>query len=96
MRAAEVLGVDGAGAGYARCHAQMRRGTAPVEGGARGRNTPGGPSQATLCLARKGRKYARLVFDAMEADAITTSTALGYLGIKMEHMDEAMAKCGKD
>ena len=95
MRAAEVLGGGGAGAAYSRCHAQARRGTAPVEGGAKSRSTPGGPSQATLCLARKGRKYARLVFDAMESDAITTSTALGHLGIKLEDMDEVMAKCDK-
>ena len=95
MRAAEVLGGGGAGAAYSRCHTQARRGTAPVEGGAKSRSTPGGPSQATLCLARKGRKYARLVFDAMESDAITTSTALGHLGIKLEDMDEVMAKCDK-
>ena len=95
MRAAEVLGGGGEGAAYSRCHAQARRGTAQGEGGAGSRSAPGGPSQAALCLARKGRKYARLVFDAMEADAITTSTALGHLGIKLEYMDEVMAKCDK-
>ena len=96
MRAAEVLGDGGAGAGYSRCHAQARRGAAPAKGGAGSRSAPGGPSQATLCLAHNGHKYARLVFDAMEADAITTSTALGHLGIKLEHMDEVMARCDED
>ena len=49
--------------------------------------------QAASCLARKGRRYARLVAAAAESGHITTSTALDYLEIKLENLDELMMRC---
>ena len=95
VRAMEVLEDGRDKAGYSRCYAELRRGAAAAGGGAGNHSASGGPSPATLCLARKGHKYARLVFDAEEAGAITTSTALGHLGIKISHLDKVMAKCGE-
>ena len=98
VRAIEVLEDGRDRARYSRCYAQLRRGAAAAAAAgvdAGDHNAPGGPSQAALCLARKGHRYARLVFDAEEAGAITTSTVLGHLGIKISHLDEVMAKCGE-
>ena len=94
VRAMEVLEDGRDRAKYSRCYAQLRRGAAAAGGGTADRSAPGGPSQAALCLARKGHRYARLVFDAEEAGAITTSTVLGHLDIKISHLDEVVAGCG--
>ena len=96
VRIMEMLGGDSVKTKYSRCYNHLKRGAATVKNIAKDSDASGGPSQATLCLTRKGRKYARLVFDAEESGIITTSTALGHLNIKIKHLDEVMAKCGED
>lgn len=88
---------------YFCCYTQLMDGAAPGKknGAAPGKkstkyhNTGNGPSQAMLCMLRGGRMYARLVIDAEESGIITTSRALDYLGIKLDHFDEVGAKCGE-
>lgn len=79
---------------YARCCAalgqedELRK----VGGGAGGH--AGRMGQAANCLARKGHRYASLVAAASGSGAITTSTALDYLEIKLENLDDLMMRCG--
>ena len=50
--------------------------------------------RAAACMARRGRRYARLALGARESGVITTSTLLEYLGIKLGHLDDLRARCG--
>ena len=50
--------------------------------------------QAARCIALKGRRYASLVAAASESGAISTSTALDYLEIKLKNLDELKMRCG--
>ena len=80
---------------HARCLAHAGRQDAMLAGaGAEEPGAPGGPSQAEMCMALKGRKYARLVSDAGETDIITTSRMLEYLEIKLDHLYEVQIRSG--
>lgn len=53
------------------------------------RQQAGGPiPQAVKVLAREGKGFARLVFEAYDRNLITTSTASDYLGTKPVHFPE--------
>ncbi len=39
-----------------------------------------------MFLATGGRRYARLVLDALHRDVITLSDVAGYLGTKVKHL----------
>lgn len=94
-RAARILGGAGGGAAYSRC-CGAPGGEAEAGGAAAGRGG-GGPArmgQAARCVAQKGRRYARLVADASDSGAITTSTALDYLEIKLKSLDRLGMLCG--
>ena len=94
-RAVEVPDGGEPGLRYVPYHGRLNRGAAaPDAGGGGRRNAAGGPSPAALCMARRGRRYARLVSDAEESGIITTSTALEYLGIKLDHLYELEILCG--
>ena len=80
---------------HARCLAHAGRQDAMLAGeSAEGASETGGPSQAAMCIALKGRKYARLVSDAGETGIITTSRMLEYLEIKLGFLDELRIRSG--
>lgn len=89
-RAACVLDDAGLKEEYSRCHGALSRET-KKRGGGRGPTDRTG--RAAGCIARKGRRYASLVADASEAGAISTSTALDYLEIKLKSLDELKMRC---
>lgn len=97
LRAVEVLDDSGLKSGYARCYEQMEEeAVAPDTKDVEARGAIGGMSPAMLCMARKGRKYARLVSDAGESGIITTRTMLEYLGIKLDHLDDLRIRSGAE
>lgn len=88
-RALEMLNGSDIVAKYSMCYGQMgQRGDGS---GAKG-DIP--LPRAVVCMARRGRRYARLALGARESGVITTSTLLEYLGIKLGHLDDLRARCG--
>lgn len=97
LRAVEVLDDSGLKSRYARCYEQMEQeAVAPDTKDVEARGAIGDMSPAMLCMARKGRKYARLVSDAGESGIITTRTMLEYLGIKLDCLDDLMIRSGAE
>ena len=98
-RSVHVLGDDGLGELYSRCCEVPGQGSEERKSGGR-KNGKGGHAgcmgQAARCLARKGRRYARLVAAASDSGAITTSTALDYLEIKLDNLDDLKMRCWDD
>ena len=95
VRAMETLDDSELRSRHARCLAHAGRQDAmPAGAGAEGPGAACGPSQAEMCMALKGRRYARLVSDAGEAGIITTSRMLEYLEIKLDHLDELLFRSG--
>ena len=95
VRAMEVVDDRELRSRYARCFSQLERDDAMlVEVDAEVHSAAGDPSQAAMCIASKGRKYARLVSDAGETGIITTSTMLEYLEIKLDHLYEVQIRSG--
>lgn len=93
--ARSVRALDDAGLreGYARCCAALGQENEVRKSGGAGGHA-GRMGQAANCLARKGHRYASLVAAASRSGAITTSTALDYLEIKLENLDDLMMRCG--
>jgi Zn-dependent peptidase ImmA (M78 family) len=52
----------------------------------------GGPAYITKKVSQLGRLYPRIVFDAHNREAITTSAASDYLGVKVKHFDALAAE----
>ncbi|MFW6031649.1 MAG: ImmA/IrrE family metallo-endopeptidase [Myxococcota bacterium] len=52
----------------------------------------GGPAYITTKVAQLGRLYPRIVLEAHGREAITTSTASQYLGVKVKHFDSLSAE----
>lgn len=90
-RTVEVLDGDNVTAAYSRCRVQAGQG-----GPVRDNDGKGGirAPRAAVCMARRGRGYARLVLGARESGIITTSAVLEYIGIKLKHLDDLRARCG--
>ena len=55
----------------------------------------GGPTYMTKVVSQLGRLYPRLVLTAHDREAITTSAASGYLGVKVNHFDSLQAELRK-
>lgn len=88
-RVLEMLDGDDIAAKYSMCYGQMG------QGGDRSAAKGDIPlPRAVVCMARRGRRYARLALSARESGVITTSTLLEYLGIKLGHLDDLRARCG--
>lgn len=98
-RSVHVLGDDGLGELYSRCCEAPGQGGGERKSGGR-KSGKGGHAgcrgQAASCLARKGRRYARLVAAASGSGAITTSTALDYLEIKLDNLGDLEMRCWDD
>ena len=94
VRATLVLGDHRLRAEYSRCCGALGQETG---GGAKSKETEQdaafGVRQAVRCIAQKGRMYTSLVAVASESGAITTSTALDYLEIKLKNFDELKVRC---
>lgn len=89
-RAVELLDGDSVTAAYSRCRGQAGQGgPARDNDGKKGIPVP----RAAVCMARRGKGYARLVLGAGESGIITTSTVLEYIGIKLKHLDDLRARC---
>lgn len=52
----------------------------------------GGPTYRTKVISQLGRLYSRLVIDAHNREAITTSAASSYLGVKVKHLEPLAAE----
>ena len=89
--------IDDAGikAKYSRCYGALSQ-ESEEKGKVENKDEHPYMKQAVHCLIKKGRRYANLVAAASESGTITTSTALGYLEIKLKNLDDLKMRCGGD
>ncbi len=81
---------------YSRCYGALSQKSEEKSKAENDKNKPVPVKQAVSCLAKKGHLYANLVAAASKSGAITTSTALDYLEIRLKNLDDLKMRCGGD
>jgi Zn-dependent peptidase ImmA (M78 family) len=55
---------------------------------AKKKESKGGPSPAAHVVQERGRFFTRLVLEALEREMLSYAEAIGYLGVRLKHLDE--------